>query len=279
MDNGTDNERERNCCASPLGRRRLRRSQQRWESEALRNIAGLLERVEPNDGPTVGSVITALDADREGSSEELVAWLEQRGACTPVQPGVGPTFNWGNGAINADWVPNHWAAGAGAGLSSMTSLFCRALSGEELLGLASGSPHFDARLESPHTPLQVLYRNPELHAELSLVCREAFGVGVVLDPTATSSLYLRMGEAKSPATTVPPSLEDLDYYEALPLVERQGDGVKSFIGVMLTLIAGRYSVVTLDEPEAFLHPPQAYQLGRNLAELVPSGMQLFVAHA
>ena len=34
---------------------------------------------------------------------------------------------------------------------------------------------------------------------------------------------------------------------------------------MLTLIAGRYSVVTLDEPEAFLHPPQAYQLGRNLA--------------
>lgn len=63
----------------------------------------------------------------------------------------------------------------------------------------------------------------------------------------------------------------------MPFVQEQGDGVRSFVGLMIALTAGRYPLIFVDEPEAFLHPPQARLLGRKLASEVPDGTQLFVA--
>jgi hypothetical protein len=63
---------------------------------------------------------------------------------------------------------------------------------------------------------------------------------------------------------------------ALPLLETQGDGVRSFAGVVLSLLGTPSPLVLIDEPEAFLHPPQARLLGRYLGALRQGG-QLFVA--
>ncbi len=49
--------------------------------------------------------------------------------------------------------------------------------------------------------------------------------------------------------------------QAEPL-ESQGDGMRSFATVLLyVLVADTHSIQFLDEPEAFLHPPQARLLG------------------
>lgn len=45
------------------------------------------------------------------------------------------------------------------------------------------------------------------------------------------------------------------------LLDDQGDGYKSFVGVVLSLLLSKDRVILLDEPEAFLHPAQARQLG------------------
>lgn len=52
--------------------------------------------------------------------------------------------------------------------------------------------------------------------------------------------------------------------EALPLLQSQGDGIKGFAGVLFATSVGAETVVLIDEPELFLHPPQAYFLGRAL---------------
>jgi hypothetical protein len=58
----------------------------------------------------------------------------------------------------------------------------------------------------------------------------------------------------------------------------QGDGMRSFAAVILHVLAARtHSIQFLDEPEAFLHPPQARLLGRYIAENRPGNSQLFIA--
>jgi len=64
---------------------------------------------------------------------------------------------------------------------------------------------------------------------------------------------------------------------ALPL-QTQGDGMRSFATVLLyVLAAGDHSIQFLDEPEAFLHPPQARLLGEYIARERRAKSQLFIA--
>jgi hypothetical protein len=51
-------------------------------------------------------------------------------------------------------------------------------------------------------------------------------------------------------------------------LEEQGDGYKSFAGVVLSILTFPNRLLLLDEPEAFLHPTQARVLGRWLATSV-----------
>ena len=53
--------------------------------------------------------------------------------------------------------------------------------------------------------------------------------------------------------------------------------MRSFAGVLLHTAVGHESILLIDEPEAFLHPPQAKLLGRMLVERKPNHRQVFVA--
>jgi hypothetical protein len=53
---------------------------------------------------------------------------------------------------------------------------------------------------------------------------------------------------------------------ALP-IEEASDGVKAFTGMVTEIIAGDPTVLLIDEPEAFLHPALAFQLGNEIARL------------
>jgi hypothetical protein len=65
--------------------------------------------------------------------------------------------------------------------------------------------------------------------------------------------------------------------EKLDLLHNQGDGMRSFVGVLLNAFISNHSILFIDEPEAFLHPPQARLLGKMLAKDLPTERQLFLA--
>jgi hypothetical protein len=54
--------------------------------------------------------------------------------------------------------------------------------------------------------------------------------------------------------------------QAFSLIETQGDGFRSFVGVALGLLLSTGRIVLFDEPEAFLHPSHARRLGGWIAE-------------
>ena len=64
--------------------------------------------------------------------------------------------------------------------------------------------------------------------------------------------------------------------EQLDTLQSQGDGIRSAVAILATLIVSEHSLFLIDEPEAFLHPPQARIIGKNIVEL-SKGKQCFIA--
>ena len=55
--------------------------------------------------------------------------------------------------------------------------------------------------------------------------------------------------------------------EPLENLNDQGDGIRSAVAILSSLITATHSLYLIDEPETFLHPPQARILGRNIVDL------------
>lgn len=68
--------------------------------------------------------------------------------------------------------------------------------------------------------------------------------------------------------------EILDGYKQVHL---QGDGVRSFTGILLYLMMDNFCTYLLDEPESFLHPPQAHIMGQIIGETLKENQQAFIS--
>ncbi|WP_081884940.1 ATP-dependent nuclease [Paraburkholderia kururiensis] len=127
-------------------------------------------------------------------------------------------------------------------------------------------------------PIQQLYRKTALELEISGYFRDAFGMDVIVNHGDGSEIPLHCGDR--PTRDVDHdrvSEEYLDQLSKLPLAHHQGDGIRSFLGTVLRVFVWKPFVTLLDEPEAFLHPPQARYLGALLAKKKPEGCQVIVS--
>lgn len=239
------------------------------KSQALRDIRSATDLME-----TLPVVLTAT-VNRVGDVDNLLEWLAEHtnessppGYREPVyqRPGITP--------IRKSDVLLMWDGKVGG----LSKLFVFMGEAEQRLQLANSSQSFDAQQEPPNTPLQTLYVWPNREEQLARASVEAFGSPITVNRFAGNAIHLHFGGISSEVGLA--TAQNVAYQKALralPLVQDQGDGVRSFTGVMLALLAANYPIVLIDEPEAFLHPPQARLLGRKLGQQAPRGSQLAVA--
>lgn len=95
-----------------------------------------------------------------------------------------------------------------------------------------------------------------------------FNRDVVLDASTSRQRIVPVvsdsfGEYRGASQDMPRRLTILS--NATPLRE-EGDGLRSFVSVLLSLMGRRKPVFLLDEPEAFLHPPYARRMGEILGK-------------
>lgn len=68
--------------------------------------------------------------------------------------------------------------------------------------------------------------------------------------------------------------DDLSKYKQ---IQDQGDGIRSFVGILLYLMMDNYRTYLIDEPESFLHPPQAHLMGKFMAGDLSRNQQIFLS--
>jgi AAA domain, putative AbiEii toxin, Type IV TA system len=135
-------------------------------------------------------------------------------------------------------------------------------------------------LDPPTHPIHLLLEDDDLENRTSALFEHAYGQQLIPFRAGGNSFPLFVGER--PNSTIFPDRIAKSYVIELkkrsePL-SAQGDGMRSFASIILACTVGsQHSILTLDEPEAFLHPPQARLLGRYLAEKRVKNSQLVLS--
>ena len=200
--------------------------------------------------------------------------------------GYGVSLTMGGQDIGAMW-PNS--------IGNFRSLFCRLIPTQSRITDSDPQNAIDVLTESASHPIHLL-QDDRVEKRLSDHFRNAFGKDLILYRGGGRRSHLLVGDRLVPDGSKGENLISATYLRRLVdscvQLEEQGDGMRSFASVILHLLApGTPSTLLLDEPEAFLHPPQARLLGEiivterpNRGEQSnqtepPSRAQLFCRHS
>ena len=187
-------------------------------------------------------------------------------------------YRWSLGSTRRDRLKEMWPNR----LQSVKALFCQTMPTENRLEGSRPPEAVTLGRDQLQHPIHMLLVDDSLETNISDYFRNAFGVDLILDRFPARHTQLLVGNRPVPDQGIDEDRASKTYHDKLhasttPLVD-QGDGMRSFASVILHLLAPTTaSVLLLDEPEAFLHPPQARLLGEIIASEKPPQTQLFVA--
>ncbi|MBR0908004.1 ATP-dependent endonuclease [Bradyrhizobium liaoningense] len=239
------------------------------KSAALRELEQFVSR------NVAQKVITSVELRREGSHAELHDYL-LKNAMTVGQTGqhsfAGMGYSIHHAHVKLFDQPKDRSPVAG--------FFCTRLSTETRLTGSNPANAIALFAEPPSHPIHLLLMDDVLTAKVSRLFRHAFGTDLIPFRAGGGSFPLYVGDKP----VVAPGEDELSRSfidrlraNAVPLHE-QGDGMRSFASVLLYVLASdHHSIQFLDEPEAFLHPPQARLIGEFIARERTSKSQLFIA--
>lgn len=127
-------------------------------------------------------------------------------------------------------------------------------------------------------PICKLNQSESLTQKLSDYFHQAFGSDLIVNRNDMRTIPLHIGQAPDKtAFTIANQDEYYNQVNKLPKLQYQGDGMRSFASILLDTFTSEYSITLIDEPEAFLHPPQARILGKMLAKNNPKDRQLLIS--
>lgn len=240
------------------------------KSASLKEIYSLL-------GDTRGSqtIITKIVLQNEGDADELVLSINNFSRKTNDKSN--PTYEGFNFSLKENDIRRWWSNGVN-GMGPLRHIFANLLSTEGRLGAANPPANISITTDSPNHPIHFLQKDDSLEEQFNKYFIQAFGTNLILHRNAGSEVPFFIGD--KPALEVGEDRISINYLrklEALPKLQYQGDGMRSFVGVLLNAFISTYSIQLIDEPEAFLHPPQARLLGKMLAKDLPNDRQLFLS--
>ena len=134
--------------------------------------------------------------------------------------------------------------------------------------------------EAIKSPIHALVRDAGLLKKVADYIKKAFGTSIA--PRLGKTVPLCIGPDISKEEIAGETMQEVEanYLKRLkdyPQLQDQGDGMRSFIGIVLWLILEHYNIYLIDEPETFLHPPQATLIGNVVGDLISEERQAFVA--
>lgn len=223
-------------------------------------------------------LVRSATLENSGSLDDLDSWIRSRGQVTLRHNQYqcsGPQRN----TVALEEAKSHWNdIRSTNSFQSLATWFMYSGDVNSRFGWLGPTQAPDGEMVGHHA-IHELRNNSDLMTQVNDLCKRVFRKTLTLDWVSSGQWRLRVGRpsVEPPlVTNIPP--EYIQALESLPPLEEQGDGMKSLLGIVIPLIVGLYPIVLLDEPEAFLHPPQARALGRILGAVSrANGTQVIVA--
>ncbi|ANQ52772.1 ATP-binding protein [Flammeovirga sp. MY04] len=221
-------------------------------------------------------VLKNMNLEKDGTEEELLEFLKsnsmaQKDNSNPEPFYLGLKYRIYGGNLDAYWNNRQ-------GLNDMQSLFVSYLSTEERLTMSNPPRNISLTKDAVKHPIHYMQKDDSIEFQFSSYFKQAFNQDLIVHRNAGNDVPLYIGERPVPKNGDDRvSINYIKEIEKLPLLHKQGDGMRSFVGILLSAFVSDYSLFLLDEPEAFLHPPQARLLGKMLANDLPKDKQLFLA--
>lgn len=247
------------------------------KSRLLKDVLAITSKPRPKT-ILLGKVATALPSSIREAAESygIVAYRDQN--TNAALNFVSPTFDtqeqrhfnwtaWPDGICAGAPDPHQFAEIFGAALTAFLST-ARRLSLVEK-GMLSG--------KTRGTLLQELYSHSK-DTELTIRARvrEAFPeIEIALDFTSPPTIEFRVGPDFSSLPEEPRKARET--LEGCEQLDEQGDGLRSYAGIVTAMTCANRPVILIDEPEAFLHPPQAFRIGEFISSMAADNRQIVVA--
>jgi hypothetical protein len=223
---------------------------------------------------TTSSVVAGIRLVRTGDVADLQDWVA-RTAIIEGQPTGERYFRFRQFQTSEHNIINNHS-GRRNHFDSSARLYVDWLRTDTRLSLVSPTHNVAFNHPADH-PFVTMLREPESEKLISDSFEAAFGKRVYVHRNAGGQIPLHVGDWKNEEKL---QLLDPAYYKhvaALPLLHEQGDGMRSFAGVLVHTAVGPRPLLLIDEPEAFLHPPQARYLGQALIKDAREPRQIFLA--
>lgn len=217
---------------------------------------------------TIPIVIKKIECDYHGEILETTFLKDHFYSNRQGEYGLPDSFNYNSKDTLQQLWNNHT-------LYSLYTLFVKRLSTEIRL---TSSNALERNKQPEKHPIFKLNNSESLAQTLSDYFRKAFGVDLILNRNEMQTIPLHIGQAPD-KTAFTMDRQD-DYYnqvKTLPKLQEQGDGMRSFASILLDTFTSDHTITLIDEPEAFLHPPQARILGKMLAKNNLDNRQLLIS--
>lgn len=235
------------------------------KSQSLREILAICQNGE-KERPLV---LTELKIVKTGDNEALKLFLESKADL------IGANYRYKNWQLpethvqfwNLDFLIHGLAQGFIKNIAAKERLtIC-----DQQLSVSPG--------DQKSKPQHVLYDDEALMKKISGLFRRAFGKDLMFDFRGGSRLPIHVGELpKIEGQVDRVSDAYVQAVRANPLLDQQGDGMKSYAGILFEAVVADLDITLIDEPEAFLHPPQMRRLGETLASEV-NGQLIVATHS
>lgn len=239
------------------------------KSAALREVEAHMARQPP---PT--QVVTSIKLEKLGTVDEVEElFIEHSHQSRPNN-----SLHYSGSGYN---IPaNQLESGWNKRIEYLRPFFCRRLKTESRISDSNPTPSFKVLSEAASRPIQMMYANSDVEDRLSKYFKEAFGLDLIVMKAGGNEIPLLVGNRIPLQPGEDPTKRE--YLERLMAeatsLREQGDGMRSFASVILEMLASQApTILLLDEPEAFLHPPQARLIGEFLARERRPNAQMFIA--
>lgn len=232
------------------------------KSQSLREIMAITQ----NGTKERTVVVTELEIEKNGSSNDLKQFLEDNAQFVNSQ------YRFNNWQVHEGhtqfWDHSYLIHGLAEG-------YIKNIAANDRLTICNQQNSISPG-DQKSKPQHILYDDEALMNKISLLFKRAFGKDIMFDYRGGSRLPIHVGE--NPIVDgVVDRVGDI-YVQSVrsnPLLDKQGDGMKSYAGILFEAIVTDLDITLIDEPEAFLHPPQMRRLGETLSSEVRG--QLVVA--